>query len=533
MQKNFMKKIMLFMLAILMFTTTACDNKKQTDSNEKDKEKVENKKSKEIKIAAGRTFWQGPKTSIYLHGTTNVWESLTILNKDMDVEMVLADSMNMSKDGKSWNIKLKSGVKFHDGTILNAEVVKLNLDRLYHFNPAKKEYDSNYKNIGEFGEILDIKILGDNELEVIHKDNIPDFDLRLAYANGAIFSLKSFDEKKAIQNPIGTGPFKFKDYDKQKQILYLERFDEYRLGKAKVDKITFYNIPDANARLTALKTGEVDVIADVGAIMPQQAAEIESNSNLVLKKQPVSTTHYYFMNTTKGKFFENENLRHMLNYLCDRDTIVGKILLGYGKKACSVLSSVNKTFVVDCLYESDIKRAKELKEKVIGNNGAKVVLLLNSSLAKRWPYNEVALMMQARFKEVGLELVIETVEPAAWMDRLKKGNYDIAPQPFTVSSGEPNFFFVRNVYSKGSNNVSRNYGINDAKLDELIKKVAVETSKEKRIAYYKEMQEIMKEKAYIMPLWYDITLYAVNKKVKDFSIDITFCPNLFVADIEN
>ena len=53
-------------------------------------------------------------------------------------------------------------------------------------------------------------------LEVIHKDNIPDFDLRLAYANGAIFSLKSFDEKKAIQNPIGTGPFKFKDYDRQK-----------------------------------------------------------------------------------------------------------------------------------------------------------------------------------------------------------------------------------------------------------------------------------------------------------------------------
>ena len=82
--------------------------------------------------------------------------------------------------------------------------------------------------------------------------------------------------------------------------------------------------------MTALKTGEVDVIADVGAIMPQQAAEIESNSNLVLKKQPVSTTHYYFMNTTKGKFFENENLRHMLDYLCDRDMIVEKILLGYG-----------------------------------------------------------------------------------------------------------------------------------------------------------------------------------------------------------
>ena len=56
MQKNFMKKIMLFMLAILMFTTTACGNKKQTDSNEKDKEKVENKKYKEIKIATGRTL---------------------------------------------------------------------------------------------------------------------------------------------------------------------------------------------------------------------------------------------------------------------------------------------------------------------------------------------------------------------------------------------------------------------------------------------------------------------------------------------
>ncbi len=100
-------------------------------------------------------------------------------------------------------------------------------------------------------------------------------------------------------------------------------------------------------------------------------------------------------------------------------------------------------------------------------------------------------MIQAQLKEIGVNAQIETVDSATWSDRLKSGDYDIAPQPFTVSAGEPNYFFTRNVESSDSNNKSRCYGISDMALDELIAKVAVEPDKAARQNYYNEIQKLV------------------------------------------
>ena len=486
---------------------------------------------KSITVAAGRTFWQGSTTNIYLHGSTNVWESLVMIDDNMNASMQLAESVTQSADGLTWTIKLKPDVKFHDGSILNAEVAMFNLDRLYHFNSAIKGYDAEYEKSAEYGKIVDMSIVDDLTFTVTHEAALPDFDSLLSYEASAMFALSSFDDEKAIQNPIGTGPYKYEAYDESQQILTLSKFDDYRLGVPKLDEVKFQNIADATARLAALKSGAIDVISDVGGIMPQQAAEVLADDNLVLAQRQVSTVHYICMNTSEGKLFNSKEMRNALSLSVDQNSIVNDLLLGYGAKAVSVLTDLSTDWTLDCSYTFDPVAAKTLKESAVGSETQSAVIIISSALTGRWPYQDVALMLQAQLKEIGIDATIEAIDAATWSQRLKDGDYDISVHPFTVSAGEPNFFFTRNMRTGGSNNVARGYGISDAELDALIATVATEPDKATRQSYYNEMQEIVKEQDYIIPAWYDVTIYAMNKRVQNFEIDVIFCPNMFAVDV--
>lgn len=530
-----MKRTFTILLATLMLFTclSACSKAApETGAQTEETPTVEpSSKPKELKIAAGRSFFQGPTTAVYLHGSTNVWQSLTVPDENMDAKMLLAEAMTQSEDGLTWTIKLREGVKFHDGTDLNSEAAIANLDRLYHWSSGAKSYDAEYEKTGEYGKIVDMSAVDALSFTVTHEEPIPDFPLRLGYENSAMFALASFDEAKAIAFPYGTGPYKYVSYDETTQLMSLDRFSDYWQGEPKLDKISFQNIADASTRLAALQSGEIDVISDVGGILPQQASVVLSDDSLVMKQRLVSTVHYYFMNTNEGKLFGNADMRRALSLSIDRDTIVKNLLLGYGEAAKSVVSSANASWVRDCGYSFDPAQAKELKEKALGKDEVSCVILLNSSMLGRWPYQDVAVMIQAQLKEIGIKAEIETVDAASWSERLKEGSYDIAPQPFTVSAGEPNYFFVRNVQSGGTNNSSRSYGINDSTLDELIAKAATERDNTVRGGYYNEIQEIIKDNEYVIPVWYDVTIYATNKKVQNFNLDVTFCPDLFEVDV--
>ena len=531
-----MKKKTALLLATVMLLTcflAACSTSPAPSESVQPSESAEPVATgpKEITIAAGRTFYQGPTTNIFLHGSTNVWQALVMLDDNMAPAMKLAESITQSEDGLTWTIKLRDGVTFHDGSMLTSDVALMNLERLYHWNSGSKAYDAEYEKSSEYGKIVSMDKVDDLTFTVTHESPIPDFDSRLAYENSAMFAAASFDDAKAIATPYGTGPYKYDSYDETTQTLTLTKFDQYWEGTPKLDTVVFKNIGDAATRLSALQSGEIDVISDVGGVLPQQAETVLADSNLTMKQRLVSTVHYYFMNTNEGKFFNNEDMRRALSLCIDRDTIVNNLLLGYGEAAKSVISSADADWVVDCGYSFDPEQAKTIKEAAVGSEEVSCVILLNSALLGRWPYQDVATMIQAQLKEIGVDAQIETVDSATWSERLKSGDYDIAPQPFTVSAGEPNYYFTRNVESSGANNKGRNYGINDAALDELIEKVAIEPDKAARQDYYAQIQQMVKENEYVIPLWYDVTIYAMNNRVQNFNLDVTFCPNLFDVDV--
>ena len=85
----------------------------------------------------------------------------------------------------------------------------------------------------------------------------------------------------------------------------------------------------------------------------------------------------------------------------------------------------------------------------------------------------------------------------------------------------------------GCKNGSRSYGISDAQLNELMDDVAVEPDRAQRIETYQQLQQLVKDQEYMIPMWYDVTIYAMNNRVQNFNLDVTFCPNLFAVDVTN
>ena len=507
---------------------SGCSSTKKEDNDVSSGES----KPKMLTIATGRSFYEGESSDIFLHGSTNVWESLVKLQDDMTPVLDLAESIEPSDDYLSWSIKVKKGIKFHDGTELNSEVVKYNLDRGYHFSSVDKKYDKNTKNIENYGEIESIDIVDDYTVKVNHVEPVVDFISRLSYESGAMFSLNSFNDDGQIVTPNGTGPFKLKDYDETSDVLTLEKFKDYRKGEAKLDEVVFKTIEDPSTRLSAIQSGEIDAIADIGAIMPQQADKIKSDKNLELKEQIVTTVHYIHLNKSEGKLFSNNDMAQALSYAVDTESIIKDLLHGYGVKAQSVISSASKKYSKDCAYEYNLEKAKELKETAIGDKEETVDIILNGSLNGRWPFENVAMLIQSQLEKIGIKSNIEVADPATWSERLKTGDYDMTIAPYTISTGEPSFYFEPYMKSTGAMNVNRSYGYQNSKVDELIVKAASELDDSKRVEYYKELQNIAKEEGPTIPLWEDVTLYAVNKKVKDFKLNILFWPDLYVVDIE-
>ncbi len=502
------------LVTVLVIFTAACllTGCGKSGQEAKEKEAV----PQELVIGIGRDFYNGPESSNFVHGSTGVWESLTYLNENLEPEMQLAEKITSDETKRVWTVTLRKGIKFHDGSTLNADAVIKSVLRL----KEKLEFD-------EYGTFLDlekIEAAGDNVVIFTFKNPEPAFPAKVAYHGCPIFSPQSFDAEGRIVHPYGTGPFKFEEYKKD-DALIVTRNDDYWGTKPKLEKVTFKVIPDPATRLAALKTGEVHAIADVGGVLPEQAPDIKRDDDLVLHAQAVTTTHYLIFNNQKPPF-NDRKLRQAISMSVDRSQLVEKVLSGYGDPASSIFTPLAKEWVVTGLWKTDKEKAKELAGRANLNKPEKVSLVVSSALANRWPYKTIAEIIQAELKNFGLDVEIVMMEAGAWSEALKSGNYHMSLSPYTLMTGDPDFYFGRWIYSDGQMNKARGVGYKSSEADRLVLNAARETDIAKRKALYRDLQKLVAEDVPVVPLFNDVSLYAVRKEVKDLKLDPFFKPSL-------
>src|ERR1022692_3129236 len=179
------------------------------------------------------------------------YEGLYGFDKDMKMIPVLAESYEVSKDGLVYTVKLKKGVKFHDGTDFNAAAVKANFDRVT--NP-----DNHLKRYGLYSNIAKTEVVDDSTAKITLKTPFSAFLNNLAHPSGVMISPAAMTKygKDIAANPVGTGPFKFVEWNRT-DFLKVAKFDGYwKKGYPKVDTITWKPVVDNNSRAAMMQTGE-------------------------------------------------------------------------------------------------------------------------------------------------------------------------------------------------------------------------------------------------------------------------------------
>lgn len=503
------KKAFLLLLVMLLSCglLLGCGSDKEVQSEE-------DKVPQELVIGIGRDFYDGPETGNFLHPSTGVWESLTYPGEDLEPVMQLATKITPDDTNQVWTVILRDGVKFHDDSSLNAEAVVKSVMRL--------KDDPKLDGYGTFLTLDKVEAVDDKTVKFTFNRPEPAFAARVAGKGCPVFSPKSFDEEGKVTHPYGTGPFKFEEYIKD-EALIVTRNDNYWGEKAKLEKVTFKTISDPSTRLAALTAGEIDAIVDVGGILPEQASTIKEDKNLVLLTQPVTTSHYIIFNNKKEPF-KDKNLRKAVSLSLDRKQLVDKVMSGYGEPADTIYTPLAEKWTEKGLWKTDKAKAKELAAKV--EKPQKVDLVVNAALANRWPYKSIAEILQSELKELNFDIEIKMVEGAAWGDTLKKGEYDMTLSPYTLMTGDPDFYFGQWIDSKGQMNVQRGIGYSNSEADRLVAEAATGKDMAARQKAYSELQKLVAEDVPVAPIYNDVCIYAMKKNVKDLKIDPFFKPSL-------
>jgi peptide/nickel transport system substrate-binding protein len=245
----------------------------------------------------------------------NLYDSLVRLNPQTgEIENTLAEEITPNRDATEWTIRLRDGVEFHNGKTLEAEDLAFTLQRA--FDPAIASPDA-----------AQLKFLDPNSIKVIDKRTVRVGMLRpyllpYSFHEGVALTPVGYDP----QNPVGTGPFKFKSFTPGERSVFTAH-DNYWQGRPFADELELIDLTDDTARLNAQLGGQTDLMVSVPY---GNAQTLATTGGQTLVETPNDGYSPFAMNCAVPPF-DDPRVRQAMRLLADRQAIIDSAFAGYGR----------------------------------------------------------------------------------------------------------------------------------------------------------------------------------------------------------
>src|SRR6266446_8910353 len=347
----------------------------------------------------------------------------------------LAESWTVSKDGLTYTFKLRKGIAFHDGTPFNAPAVKFSIERQINpEHPASK--------LGKypfaayfFGNVKAVEVMDDATVRFILKEARASFLAVLTAGAASIVSPSA--AMKAGQDyavaPVGTGPFKFVQWDRGQRVI-LEKNPTYWRFPVRVDRVIFRSVTEDQARLTELLTGALDLIVGTP---PDFVAQLENHPKVTLQRQVGAHVWYLGFNNSK-KPFDDKRVRQALNYAVDKEAIVRDVLKGTG--AVSMGPVLPGTWGDEGglkAFPYDPERAKKLLAEAGLPSGFSTTLWVPESGSGMQSPVAMSTIIQSNLKAVGVNVALQTMEWGAFLAKLRTKEQEMFALSWMAGAEDP------------------------------------------------------------------------------------------------
>ena len=378
-----------------------------------------------------------------------VYSYLMRLDEKLGVQPDLADGMpTTSSDGLQITVKIRKGVKFHNGDPLTSADVKYTFDRI--IDPKTAAVARSF-----FGDVASIAAPDDST--VVFNMKTPNAALLayFAHPNTGIVSMKiglaNADLSKKEQ-AIGSGPFKLAEWVPDNFMRFEANKDYYVAGQPYLDGIRINVVPDETGLTAALRTKAADmaIVTD-----PQVARTIRGDSSMTLDSKPSLSYNLLFVNTKRPPF-DNLKVRQAIAYAIDRKAIIDAVAFGEGEVTGPIAPGLAEYALPTStypLYTRDVAKAKQLLQEA--NVGPITFTMLTQTTEPAYA-KDIAQLVQSQLAEIGVTMKIQTLEFTQWVDRWLKADFDMAPG-LNGGGPDPDFYVFRYFTDDGNLNFVTSY----------------------------------------------------------------------------
>lgn len=445
----------------------------------------------------------------------------------------LASSWLVSRDGLTYTFQLRKNVKFHNtdyftpSRSFNADDVMFSINRWrVASHPFHLVSGGNYPYFTSLGlnDIID-QVKRMNGYRVVIKLNRPDssFLANLATDFAVILSaeygqqlVESNQKDNIDQQPIGTGPFKFVDYQKDRFIRYKKHEFYWKHQRAPEDLI-FDITSSSSLRLAKLMTGECDAIA-----FPAQSELdiIEQREDLRLDVKPGLNVGFWAFNTAKPPF-DNPKVRQALSMAIDRNTLLEAIYLGSAEQAKGLLPQSSWAYQPTL---TNTNYNPVLAKKLLQENGIEEGFTINIwAMPVERAYNpnarKMAELMKSYLQQIGLRVNIVSYEWGTFRQRLRQGLHDSVLIGWSADNGDPdNFYRPLLTCSAIESGTNRAMWCSPA-YDDLINQALKYSDIEERSFYYHKANQLLLQEMPLVPIANAFKYQAYRKELKGLTIN--------------
>ncbi len=422
-----------------------------------------------------------------------VYETLVGLDQEAKLMPVLAKSWNFPDD-KTIVFKLREGVKFHDGTPFDAEVVKFNLERV---NTAES-FLKDLENI-ESVEVIDPLTVQIN-LSVMDSSILNVMTDRAGMMLSPT-ALKEYGEDYH-SNPVGTGPFKVVKTISNQEVQY-EAFEDYwGEKKPSLDKLTFKIMPDENSQINALKSGQVHF---AGA-SPANVKSLENDPDLKISVGKPKLVDNLYMNTSMAPL-DNQKVRQAISYAFDREAISQALIEGYAEVASQPFPEGYWAYNDKVQAELNKDKARQLLEESGLSNVEIDVVYFTVGY-----FPQLAEITASQLAEVGIKVNLHPMEVNAAIAAYTEGTYNSFIARWSVKSDPKT-----TINALFRDHASLNPGKQSAPgLEDLYNESIQTYDEEERAGIYKEIVAKANEFGYMTHYHFIPEIFVMTKEVEGY-----------------
>ncbi|MGL5123191.1 MAG: ABC transporter substrate-binding protein [Fusobacteriaceae bacterium] len=499
-----MNKKFIFIFAFILLTISCSKQKK---NNITDKTLVISQGADPRSLDPHKAI-DTPSVRVY----SQIYDQLVRHNINMEIEPNLAKNWTWENPTEII-FNLEENVRFHNGDKLTASDVKFSLERMF-ISPTVSFL---------INEINKIEVINETTIKITTKQPFGPLLSHLAHPGAGILNEKHTNSLGAQYgiSPMGTGPFKFSEWIPGDNVKLVSNLEYYR-GTTPIKNIMFKNIVEGNNRTIGLETKELDISYDVE---PMDINIIKNEKDLSLLSKKSLGTAYLGLNMNKKPFNQKE-IRQAIAYSLDAESIEKIIYNGAATIADSPLSPQIKGYKSSRKYNKNILKAKELLSIAGYPHGFKMKIWVNDSQIRK----DIATIFQAQLKEVGIDVIIETMEWGSYLEATARGEHDSYLLGWSTVTGDADYGLYPLFHSSNFGRPGNRSFYKNEKVDTFLEEARATIEVKKRIELYEAIQDIIQEELPIITFVFVGQNVGINTKVLNFNLHPTGYHELYQVD---